>query len=250
MPGDSYSFSEFDLKKAELKVKEQISRKKKSNKTTITKRKFKKPPKKFNPNDYQLSDWVYLGLSEKQSEIILRFTERGIHSNEDLKKIFVLPEELLELIKDSTYYPNKSVIDLNNSAKIDHIELNSASEEELQALPGIGKYYSEKILKYRKELGGYYSQDQLMEIWKFDEQKLKKISKFITIDKGKLDKINLNTASIEDLKIHPYIDYKVANSIVKYRDAHGKYETVEEIKNSDLIDQELYNRISPYLKIE
>jgi hypothetical protein len=48
---------------------------------------------------------MQLGLSEKQAAVVLKFTSRGLKSNEDLQRVFVISDELFELIKDSTFYP-------------------------------------------------------------------------------------------------------------------------------------------------
>ena len=71
------------------------------------KSKYSKPSQKIDPNDLSEEEWMKLGLSQKQATIVLKFSKRGLKSNDDFKKIFVFPEQLLELIKDSLYYPEK-----------------------------------------------------------------------------------------------------------------------------------------------
>lgn len=44
------------------------------------------------------------------------------------------------------------------------IDINSASAEELQALPGIGPKYSADIVAYRQSLGGFRYPEELMDI--------------------------------------------------------------------------------------
>ena len=80
------------------------------NKDYSKKNKYTAPERKFDPNQYSFEDWMKLGLSEKQVTVVLKFTNRGIYSNEDLKKIFVIPEELFNKIKDSTYFPQKETL--------------------------------------------------------------------------------------------------------------------------------------------
>lgn len=247
-PGTEYSFTTFDLKNAELEIEKANSQK--NNTKILAKTKYKRPPRKFDPNDYQLKDWQRLGLSEKQSEIILRFAARGIKSNDELKKIFVIPAEVYELLKDSTYYPLKPQVEENNYQTTHSVELNSATKEELISLPGIGEYYADKIIKYRDELGGYISSQQLLEIWKFDQAKLEKISPYIEINTSRIEKLNINSMTIEQCAAHPYLNFKIANSIVKYRVAHGNYMKIDDIKNSVLVNEELFLRISPYITIK
>jgi competence ComEA-like helix-hairpin-helix protein len=41
----------------------------------------------------------------------------------------------------------------------------------------------------------------------------------------------------------------LANAIVAYRESHGLYDAIEDIKKIQLIDEKLFNKISPYLTL-
>ena len=247
-----YSIEELDL--VEKEVLE--SRTTKKNSTINSKRsRFVRPKKKFDPNCYTKSEWISLGLSEKQADVVLRFTEHGVDSNDDLQKIFVISDELFELIKDSTYYPSK--IDrqgeLNSKEQLVTIDkfivdLNTATNEELIKLVGIGDYYAEKIIEYRNRLGGYNRPEQLLDLWKFTPEKLEKIREQLVIS-GNVRKLNINLINYDDLVKHPYITGKIANSIVKMREQRKVYKKMEELLDSKLIDRELFDKLKPYLKI-
>ena len=89
----------------------------------------------------------------------------------------------------------------------------------------------------------------MLEIWKFDSEKYDEVSENIILNKKDLRLIDINFCSIDELKSHPYISYKVANSIVKMRLASGNYNQIEDILESKLIDRELFSKIKNYLKI-
>lgn len=221
------------------------------------KSKFSRPPRMFNPNDYQLEDWMALGLSVKQSEVVCSFISRGISSNQALEKIYVLPEELYNMIKDSTYYDRIegaidnaiSTQDVDSSAIKTLLEINAANKEELIALYGIGEFYAKQIIKYREELGGFYVMEQLLEVWKMRLETYEKIVAQIRVDNSLIKKISINQVTIDELKIHPYLDYYQANSIVKMREQRQGYQQIEEILESELIDEEQYERILPYISL-
>lgn len=241
---------------AEEKVAKKIQAKEKENKHKYSKSnkksKYQAPTAKFDPNNYSKSDWMNLGLSEKQADVVLRFTERGIYSNVELEKIVVIPEQVFDLLKDSTYYPEKPTNKFQSkpvSKKPTVVDLNTANYDQLIDLYGIGDYYANKIIDYRNKLGGYVGAYQLLEIWKFDNDKYDAIKEQLKVS-DQVKKININAASIDELKTHPYISYKVANSIVKMRDAHGDYNQVSDILESVLIDRILFVKIEPYLTIE
>jgi len=243
------SFEELEVIETEIEVKRDF-RKAKKKKVWVSK--YKVPTKAFNPNDYDLNDWMSLGLSKKQSEVVLKFSKRGLRSNTDLEKIFVIPSELFNLIKDSTYYPelqfDKKIVKPEVKVFIP-IDINSADIEELKTIPGIGDFYAAKIVEYRSQLGGYIRTDQLLEIWKFDVERYESIKDKIVLTEQSLDLININSATFDELKAHPYISYKVANSIVKMRAANGDYLGVEDILKSKLIDKSLFQKIKNYLKV-
>ncbi len=225
----------------------------KKNRKEYAKKKFKAPSAKFDPNDYSKEEWMKLGLSQKQAEVVLKFTRYGIYSNEQLKKIVVIPESLYNLIKDSTYYPEKSVKyipALDSKKRIrPKVELNNATTEDLETIPGIGSFYASNIAKYRDQLGGFFKKEQLMEVWKLDIDKYSAIEEFVSVDGTKVQKLNINVADVNELKTHPYISWKVANSIVKMRQQKGEYKSLNEIKESVLIDQELFDKLIPYLSL-
>jgi DNA uptake protein ComE-like DNA-binding protein len=215
-------------------------------------RKFVAPPQRFDPNAYLLEDWMKLGLTAKQADVVIRFAQRGLYSNDDLQRIFVIPEELYALIKDSTYYPErKSNAFTNHTAAREKIwiDINTADKEELMKIPGIGAYFADKIVFYRSKLGGYVATEQLLEIRKFDAQKLQDIEAYIYLNPGSLVKLNVNTADFETLNAHPYISSEVANSIVKMR-AQKAFVQVEDVRRSKLIDDALFEKIYPYLTLQ
>lgn len=214
-------------------------------------KKYKAPPKAFDPNSYTAEEWMNLGVSQKQADVILKYTERGVYSNEELKKIFVLPEQVYQLIKDSTFYPVRPSNKQDRSFEKEKVflDINLASASDFEQIPGIGPYFAARMVQYREELGGYVGKEQLLEIKKFDSEKLASINAYIYLKATEIEKLNLNTADYESLKAHPYISYEVANSIVKMR-VHAPYTQIEDIKRSKLIDEALYQKLKPYLKVQ
>lgn len=213
---------------------------------------YRKPPEKFDPNQYTIADWQNLGLSKKQADVVLKFSKYGISSNESLKKIYVIPDELFALIKDSTIYPIKerepNITKIEESKTKKVLNLNTASYDELITLKGIGDFYAKKIIERREKLGGYTKKEQLLELWKFSAEKLAAIEEDI-VASGNVEKLSVNLASYDQLAEHPYISYKVANSIVKMREQRGGFTNIEELQESKLIDTELYQKLKPYIKL-
>lgn len=126
-------------------------------------------------------------------------------------------------------------------------ELNSADTTELKKLKGIGSAFAKRIVKFRDLLGGFVKKEQLLEVYGFDKEKFNLVAPQIEIDLSKVKKININSASVDDLNKHLYIDKKVAVKIFWHRVNKGDYSEVDEIKKLDIIDSVLYSKIVSYL---
>ena len=243
------------LKRINKKTNYSNNKKEKDN-FTKSKSKYLAPPSKFNPNQYEYKDWLYLGLSEKQTDVILNFLKSGIKSNNDLKKIYVLPDEVYQLIKDSTYYDGETKLNQNKKKDIplkvkkELLEINSSSVEELIQLKGIGNFFASQIIKRREQLGGFILKEQLFEVWKLDSNVYNKVEGFVFVDTLHIKKIDLNSASKEELQKHPYFTWNQANSVVQIRKQKGKFEGINGILQSKLISDSLYQKVKSYLKVE
>ena len=245
------------LIKAETKINNSKS---KENKKKYSKKKkklvYRSPKGKFDPNEYTHEDWMYLGLSEKQTNVIMRFLNHKIYTNEALKKIYVLPDTVYHLIKDSTVYPahifdeKETFVKKKSPSITKFLELNTIDSLELISINGIGPFYASQIINYRNKLGGFYKREQLMEIWKMKEETYQILMESLIIDTSTLQKIHLNTVSFEKLKNHPYLSYSQANSIVKMRTQLGRFDSISSIKKSKLINDDTFLRVRPYLSLD
>lgn len=245
------------LIKAETKTNNSKS---KENKKKYSKKKkklvYRSPKGKFDPNEYTHEDWMYLGLSEKQTNVIMRFLNHKIYTNEALKKIYVLPDTVYHLIKDSTVYPahifdeKETFVKKKTPSITKFLELNTIDSLELISINGIGPFYASQIINYRNKLGGFYKREQLMEIWKMKEETCQILMESLIIDTSTLQKIHLNTVSFEKLKNHPYLSYSQANSIVKMRTQLGRFDSISSIKKSKLINDDTFLRVRPYLSLD
>ena len=249
------------IKKPRIKVETKTNNSKsKQNKKQYSKKKkklvYRSPKGKFDPNEYTHEDWMYLGLSEKQTNVIMRFLNHKIYTNEALKKIYVLPDTVYHLIKDSTVYPahifdeKETFVKKKSPSITKFLELNTIDSLELISINGIGPFYASQIINYRNKLGGFYKREQLMEIWKMKEETYQILMESLIIDTSTLQKIHLNTVSFEKLKNHPYLSYSQANSIVKMRTQLGRFDSISSIKKSKLINDDTFLRVRPYLSLD
>lgn len=251
-----------ELTRSEIKIIDELKtnyreEQDKKKKNSFKRREFRRPPQKFNPNEYTKKEWMYVGLSPKQADVMLKIAKRGIWTNDFLEGITIMPREVFLLIKDSTVYeervyPKKeypSYKDEKEPIKSNRpfIEMNSASEAEIISLPGIGPFFAKRIIAYRDLLGGFYRKEQLLEVYDLGLERYETFRSYFEVDPASVTKINLNESSYADFKRHPYIDYAVANSVVKMRDQHGPFKSIDQLKDSELISRELFNKLKPYV---
>jgi DNA uptake protein ComE-like DNA-binding protein len=124
------------------------------------------------------------------------------------------------------------------------IELNSADTTALQRIPGIGPYYARRIADYRHRLGGFISLSQLDEIDDLPPQ----TKQYLTLDANTLRRINVNTATLNDLKRHPYINFYQARAIVDYRRQHGPINSLQDLRLLTPFTPDAIERLMPYVE--
>lgn len=149
----------------------------------------------------------------------------------------------------STYTPTAIATQPNSDFKI---EVNSATEEEYDKLYGIGKVFAERIVTFRNKLGGFYSIEQIKDVYGIQDSVFQNFKKHLTIKPKKAKKININTASFEELTTNPYLFSTVAKQIIGYRTKVKPFESVEDVKNLYFVKDhpEHYQKMLPYISVD
>lgn len=214
----------------------------------------------FDPNTATENDFKKLGLENRTIKSIINYRNKGgqFKSPDDFKKIYTLSEEDFILLKNFIIIdhpsPNKNNPEQKTFASYQpkKLDVNTADSIEWDKLPGIGPYITSKILKYRNALGGFSSVDQIAEVYGMKPETYEAIKEKIACDvtvPNSIRKINLNTAGKDELNFHPYINSKQAMVLVNYREQHGAFKSVDEIKNTDSFTESEFEKIKPYLTV-
>jgi len=61
------------------------------------------------------------------------------------------------------------------------LDLNRATEQDVDALPGIGPKLAERIMKYRQSMGAFHSLDELREVKGIGNKKFERIRPLVTV---------------------------------------------------------------------
>jgi DNA uptake protein ComE-like DNA-binding protein len=221
----------------------------------------------FDPNTITTSDWKRLGLRYKTIQTIINFLSKGGHfyKPEDLQKIYGLHKDEYEKlepyvrIETKTSSLNEQFVSSKSTdetrpvktyaPRYASIDINIADTSAFISLPGIGSKLALRIVTFREKLGGFYSIDQIGETYGLADSTFQKIKQYLKLENPSMKKININTATVDQMKAHPYLKYSIANPIVAYRNQHGLFSKVEDIKKVMSVTDEIYQKIAPYLSL-
>ena len=212
----------------------------------------------FDPNTLSVEGWKRLGLKERTINTIKNYTNKGgkFYKPEDLKKIWGLDINFYERVKNHIVIDQKEKNQFGSASpyqraekKVILLNINTADSAQFIVLPGIGPRLSSRIISFREKLGGFHSVDQIAETYGLPDSTFQRIKNHFTVHAEEIKKISLNTASKDQLRSHPYINWNLANAIIEYKNQHGNYKSIEELKKIAIMNDEVYNKISPYLTL-
>ncbi len=232
-------------------IKEYVNVPDKSNVKTPIKKEIKKTVEgTFDPNEAEMETLTEFGFNRFQAENIIKYRENG--------GVYYQPSDLLRIYGIDTIFYNGIARNVSIGAQpennisnvkpaIIYVELNSADSVELIKLNGVGPVFASRIIKYRNLLGGFYSKEQLLEVYNFSEETYSMIENNITVDTTMLKKIRINFAEFGDLLRHPYFKKDQVKAVIDYREKNGSFTSVNELSEKKLLDKKSFRNIKPYL---
>ena len=128
-----------------------------------------------------------------------------------------------------------------------NFDLNSADTTLLQQLKGVGSFTANRISRYRNQLGGFYSMSQLSEIKGLYPETLTRLQSMLKIDPNRINTLNVNKASLEKLRAHPYLTFYQAKVIVELRKARGSLHSLDELSKFEEFKPADMERLKWYL---
>lgn len=218
----------------------------------------------FDPNTLSGENWEKLGISRKTANTIRNYLAKGgrFRNTEDLSNIYGMREEDYKRIapyvriaqgdhkKNGTGLKTTSQGLTSSKRQVyQPIDINTADTAAFITLPGIGSKLASRIISFREKLGGFYSVHQVSETFGLADSTFQKISSYLKLEDRSVRKININTATVDEMKNHPYLRYKVAQAIATYRHAHGPFQKIADLKKLMVITDEQLIKASPYLTL-
>lgn len=219
----------------------------------------------FNPNYISDFKGATLGMTNEEINRLLAFREQNkwINSTKQFQEVTKISDSLLNAISPYFKFPEwvtnpkpktNSSYSYNNAPKTfaQKQDLNTATAQQLQKVNGIGKVFSERIIKYRnKSTGGFIADVQLLDVYGLTPEVIGKITNQFTVKTPKvIKKININSATIDDLVTIPNIDYDLAHNIIEQRQLREGYNAVNELTKVKDFPINKIKIIELYLHIE
>lgn len=193
------------------------------------------------------------GIGNVFADRIIKYRTKigGFSSIEQIKEVYGIHDTVFQKFKH-----NLSIIPIKNNgitatSKQKKIEINAATMEDLLQLKGIGNVYAKRIFEFREKLGGFYALEQIKDVYGIHDSVYQKFINQIYIQPKSIQKININTATLEELMSNPYFFSTFAKQIIGYRTKVKPFESVEDLKKIYYIrdNPSYYNKILPYVSL-
>ncbi|MBL4664214.1 MAG: helix-hairpin-helix domain-containing protein [Flavobacteriaceae bacterium] len=191
---------------------------------------IKKVPKvyPFNPN--YLTDYkaYTLGISPQAFDRLQAFRNKDqwVNSVAQFKEVTGVSDSLLAQISPYFKFPDwvtraKFKKRYSGQKRIlsfsEKIDLNKATEKELQQVYGIGQVLSQRIIKQRKRLGGFHHELELHTVWGLNDSVVARILKRFAVKTPiPINKLNINRCSASDLSTLPGVSFEMGKNIWEF----------------------------------
>jgi len=217
----------------------------------------------FNPNYISDFKGYTLGMSPEEIDRLHEFRnqDKWVNSVKDFQKVTKVSDSLLKVI--SPYFKFPDWVTNPKSKKINNykgfkeksfsqkIDLNKATEEELQKVSGIGNALSKRIITYREKLGGFTEDSQLYNVYGLDTYVVQRALNEFTVKTPKeIIKMNINSISASDIATIPGISFDLAKKIWEYRILRERIIDFSELEKIEGMSQRKLAGIQLYLILE
>lgn len=218
----------------------------------------------FNPNFITDYKGYTLGMSSEEIDRLLQYRKQDKWANSTLQfqQVTKISDSLLNVISPYFKFPEwvtnpkpKTNFEYkNNTPKTfdQKTDLNIATADQLQRVNGIGEKLSARIIKFRNKFkGGFIADIQIHDVYGISPEVLERLLNEFTVKTPKVvDKINLNTATIEQLVTIQHIDYELAYEIINQRTLREGYKSLDELSKVKDFPLDKIDIIKLYLMLE
>ena len=207
----------------------------------------------FNPNFITDFKGYKLGMKTQEIDRLLAYRKLGKFANSatEFQQVTKISDSLLATMSPYFKFPDwvnkknadsksgwvdysKTNTETKAKEKLEVIDINQATQENLEKVYMIGPAIAERILKEKEKYGGFVAMEQMADIWGLSIEVIENLNKsFKVFKQPEIKKIDINNASIKELMQFPMFRYNLAKNIITYRTMNGdiKIEDLTKIKD-------------------
>ncbi len=144
----------------------------------------------IDPNTASLEDLILTGFSLRIARTIINYREKGgrFRTPDDLKKIYGLTPEIFQSVEPYIKINDLTSKPIPITELPATININTADSVLFEKLPGIGPVLARRIIRYRTLLGGYYSPEQIREVYGITDSLFLRIRERLEADTAHINK--------------------------------------------------------------
>jgi DNA uptake protein ComE-like DNA-binding protein len=213
-------------------------------------------PSSFNPNFISDYKGYILGMSVSEIDRLHAFRNKKkfVQTAKEFQEVTLVSDSLLAVLTPYFKFPNFQRANKKESRVLNHekvfTDLNVATEQELKSISGIGDILAHRIINFRNALDGFMTAEQLYDVYGLEEDVvLRALKKFKVVQVPTIKKININTATAEEISQLIYIKTDLANRIVARRNRYGSYSSFTELTKIEDFPADKIDRIKLYLAL-
>ncbi len=219
----------------------------------------------FNPNYITDYKGYTLGMTNEEIDRLHQFRDRNkwVNSVTEFQNVTQVSDSLLNTISSYFKFPDwvtnpkpksSGTYQSYNTPKSYEakIDLNTATAIQLQKVNGIGEKLSERIVKFRnKFVGGFIADVQLLDVYGLSPEVIERITNEFTVKTPRqIQKINLNTATSDQLVTIQHIDYDLAHHIIEQRTLREGFKSIDDLKKVNEFPVNKIEIIKLYLTLD
>ena len=219
----------------------------------------------FDPNTADSSTLVHLGFKPWQAKNMVKYRAAGgkYRKPEDLKKLYGMTDSMFQALTPYIYIAREEV----DSVAVDSLRkdslprwkeenkdtilnLRTADTVELKMIHGIGSYRARQIVRYREQLGGFVSVEQVLEAKGMENVDADSLLAHFWIDSVKIEAMKVNSVGVQRLSRHPYLRFEQAQAIYELRRKKIRLDSIQQLQQIECISAETLEKIAPYLNFD
>ena len=226
----------------------------------------------FDPNTADSTTLLQLGLKRWQVRNLLKYRAAGgtYRKSSDLRRLYGMTDSMylalepyicidtLRFARRDTIRRDSIPLKYKSLKKDTIIELNSADTLSLQCIRGIGSGIAKQIVRYREQLGGYYSAEQIRDIARLREYDRDTLIYFtfdsvlphLTACAASIRPVPVNHSSVQRLQHHPYLRFEQAKALYTLRRNRFKLKSIDELRSLPEFTEQDLERLKWYLSFE